>query len=103
MKTITKRLNQNNDLVNYTRTLQAHSSCNGFQGKELYDSIGSNYTFVFWHLPGSNLSKVQISPDQYKANARVDQKLKATIVTVPVSDVHTVKGVQIAVSVDGDV
>ncbi|KAF6838797.1 hypothetical protein CPLU01_02330 [Colletotrichum plurivorum] len=100
--TVSKQLNKNNDNAKYTRQLHAYSPWTGFRGT-IEDHIGTEYTFVFWHLPGSDLGTAELAPEQYKSAARVDHGLRATIFTVPVKDVHTPDGVWVSVALDGDI
>ncbi|KAF6826526.1 alpha-1,4-glucan lyase [Colletotrichum musicola] len=101
-QTVSKQLNKNNDNAKYTRQLHAYSPWTGFGGT-IEDHIGTEYTFVFWHLPGSDLGTAELAPEQYRSAARVDHGLRATIFTVPVKDVHTPDGVWVSVALDGDI
>lgn len=71
--------------------------------------IGDEYKFVFWHVPHSDLASVQVtvtgssSAAQDSSKIDVNRDVRATVVTVPVKDVHTDKGVRILVALDSDI
>ncbi|KAL0932734.1 alpha-1,4-glucan lyase [Colletotrichum truncatum] len=102
-QTIFKQLDIASDTAKYTRQLWAQSPFNKFKG-DLSQIIGQEYKFVFWHLVHSNLGTVQVSVDRSNHHRiDVNHDARATIVTIPIADVHTPDGVRITVSVDADI
>ncbi|KAH7025658.1 alpha-1,4-glucan lyase [Microdochium trichocladiopsis] len=100
----TKQVNHSTHVVKYTRHLWARTPFNGFKGN-LTQMISSEYKFVFWHLPQSDLATAEVSVtlDQAKYDVNVDRKHRATIVTVPVEDVHTTEGLHITISMVSEI
>ncbi|KAJ1323679.1 Glycosyl hydrolases family 31 [Microdochium nivale] len=104
-QTTEKRLDHETHTARYKRHLYASAPFNQFDG-DLSKIIGHCYTFVFWHLPCSNLDtvKVQIAPcckGDYQID--VDQTARATVVSVPVVDVHAAEGVKVTVQIESDI
>ncbi|KAK1727512.1 alpha-1,4-glucan lyase [Colletotrichum acutatum] len=96
-----KRLSDQEDYGKYTRRLTANAPHNKF-GAEASKYIGTDYTFVFWHRGESNLDSIQVNVTGADLHYNVNHGVRATIVTVPISAVHSEKGVEITLEFDGD-
>ena len=105
LQVTSKQLDLVKDTAKYSRQLFASAPHRGFQG-DLSKIIGDEYKFVFWHVPHSDLGSVQITvtgSTQDPNKIEVNRDVHATIVTVPVNDVHTDEGVRILVALDSDI
>ncbi|KZL72832.1 glycoside hydrolase family 31 protein (alpha-1,4-glucan lyase) [Colletotrichum tofieldiae] len=97
----TKRLSDKEDGGTYIRRLIAKAPWNEFR-TEASKYIGTDYKFVFWHRGGTNLDSIKVSVERTNLNYEINRGVKATIVNVPISDVHTESGIEIVLEFDGD-
>ncbi|WQF89176.1 Putative glycoside hydrolase family 31, galactose mutarotase-like domain superfamily [Colletotrichum destructivum] len=100
-QTTTKRLADNEDGGTYTRRLTAKAPWREFV-TEAPQYIGTDYKFVFWHRGATNLNSIKVNVERTSLNYEINRAVKATVVTVPVADVHTESGVDVALEFDGD-
>lgn len=104
IKQVTKKVSEEEGdtmtRIHKSRTVSITCPFNGFKDG-LSKSIGDRYTVVFWHDTNTPLESINVTTS-WKSNIAADtnKDSRATAVVVPVSAVHSGKGVEITLSYD---
>jgi alpha-glucosidase (family GH31 glycosyl hydrolase) len=92
----TTRIAGDDSPVRFTRAVTIKVPWNGYG--DLSKIFGTQYTVVFWHEQSTPLSSIDVSSSDRSIKFKTDTGCRATVVTIPIENCHTQKGVAIHLS-----